>query len=94
MSSPHKHKKTKLYSLIIKYLCWFLISPRIDFQILLLVYKALYGLRPTSMPDLLVPYKTYGPLRPSGTICLVCEAAFSHRAPHLKNKLSEDVRSA
>lgn len=87
---------------VIKSLHWLPVSQRIDFKILLLVYKALNGLGPKYMLDLLVPYEASRPLRSSGT-GLLCvprtrtkqgEAAFSYYAPHLWNKLPVDLRSA
>ena len=74
----------------------------VDFKILLLVYKALNGLGPKYILDLLVPYEASRTLRSSGT-GLLCvpktrtkqgEAAFSYCAPHLWNKLPADLRSA
>ena len=87
---------------VIKSLHWLPVSQRIDFKILLLVYKALKGLGPKYMLDLLVPYEASRPLRSSrtGLLCVPRtrtkqgEAAFSYYAPHLWNKLPVDLRSA
>ena len=87
---------------VMKSLHWLPVSQRIEFKILLLVYKALNGLGPKYMLDLLVPYEASRPLRSSGS-GLLCvprtrtkqgEAAFSYSAPHLWNKLPVDLRSA
>ena len=87
---------------VLKSLHWLPVSQRIDFKILLLVYKALNGLGPKYIQDLLVPYEASRPLRSSGT-GLLCvprtrtkqsEAAFSYYAPHLWNKLPEHLRSS
>ena len=72
---------------------------RIDFKILLLVYKALNGLGPKYISDLLVRYEASRPLRSSGTGLLSVpriktkhgEAAFSFYAPRLWNKLPENL---
>ena len=87
---------------VLKSLHWLPVSQRIDFKILLVVYKALNGLGPKYILDLLVLYEAPRPLRSSGT-GLLCvprtrtkqsEAAFSCCAPQLWNKLPEHLRSA
>ena len=87
---------------VLRSLHWLPVSQRIDFKILLLVYKALNGLAPKYILDLLSPYEASRPLRSSGT-GLLCvpkirtkqsEAAFSYCAPHLWNTLPAHLRSA
>jgi len=82
---------------VLKSLHWLPVCQRIDFKILLLVYKALNGLGPKYFCDLLVRYEA-----PSGT-GLLCvpriktkqgEASFSFYASRLWNKLPENLRSA
>ncbi|XP_059207040.1 uncharacterized protein LOC131986205 [Centropristis striata] len=87
---------------VLKSLHWLPVSQRIYFKILLLVYKALNGLGPNYMLDLLPLYEASRPIRSSGTGLLRVprtrtkrgEAAFSYYAPHLGNKLPVDLRSA
>lgn len=87
---------------VLKSLHWLPVSQRIDYKILLLVYKTLNGLGPKYMLDLLESYETSRPLRSSGTGLLYVprtrtkqgEAAFSYYAPHLWNKLPEGLKYA
>ena len=87
---------------VLKSLHWLPVCQRIDFKILLLVYKALNGLGPKYISDLLPRYEPPRPLRSSGTGLLSVprvktkygEAAFSHYAPQIWNKLPESCRSA
>ena len=51
-------------------LYWLCVCHRIDFKLLLLVYKALNGLGPQYISDLLLRYEPSRPLRLSGTACL------------------------
>ncbi|MDG2594948.1 hypothetical protein P7M37_24555, partial [Vibrio parahaemolyticus] len=86
----------------LKSLHWLPVYQRIDFKILLLVYKALNGLGPKYISDILVHYEASRPLRSSGTGLLSVpriktkrgEAASSFYAPCLWNKLPEYLRSA
>ena len=87
---------------VLKSLHWLPVCQRIDFKILLLVYKALNGLGPKYISDLLPRYEPPRPLRSSGTGLLSVprvktkygEAAFSHYAPQIWNKLPESCMSA
>ena len=87
---------------VLRSLHWLPVCQRIDFKILLLVYKALNGFGPEYISDLLLHYKPPRPLRSSGTGPLLVpgvktkhgEAAFSYYAPHIWNKLPENCRSA
>ena len=82
---------------------WLPVAFRIDFKILLLVFKGLNGLAPqylTELLDLYVPART---LRSSGQVLLVPpktklktkgDRAFMAAAPRLWNSLPEHIRSA
>ena len=97
-----KTKKVDHITPVLKSLHWLPVPQRIDFKILLLVYKSLNGLGPKYISDLLLHYDPPRPLRSSGTGLLVVprvrtkqgEAAFSFYAPHIWNKLPETCRSA
>ncbi len=81
---------------------WLNVSQRIDFKILLLVYKALNGSGPKYITDFLQNYKPSRPLRSSGTglLCVPTtrtihgKAAFSFYAPNIWNKHPLNCRSA
>ncbi len=88
---------------VLKSLNWLPIRFRIDFKVLLLVFKCLNGLAPSYLSDLLLPYRPSRILRSSGTGLLSIpkartkthgEAAFSHYGPHLWNSLPESLRTA
>ena len=52
---------------IFKSLHWLPVCFRIDFKVLLLVFKCLNGLGPSYLSDLLLPYQPLWTLRSSGT---------------------------
>ena len=87
---------------VLRYLHWLPVHQRIDFKVLMLVYKALNGLGPKYISDLLTQYEPPTPLRSSGSGYLSVprfrtrhgEAAFSFYAPHVWNKLPESLRWA
>uniref|UniRef100_A0A3P9JXN4 Reverse transcriptase domain-containing protein n=1 Tax=Oryzias latipes TaxID=8090 RepID=A0A3P9JXN4_ORYLA len=88
---------------ILKSLHWLPICFRIDFKILLLVFKCLNGLAPSYLSDHLVRYEHSRTLRSSGTGLLTIptvktktygEAAFQYYGPRLWNSLPEDLRAA
>ena len=88
---------------ILKSLHWLPVCFRIDFKILLLVYKALNGLAPVYLSDLLLSYEPVRALRSSGRGLLVIpkintktygEASFNYYGPRLWNSLPEDLRAA
>ena len=95
-------KKAEHITPVLKSLHWLPVCHRIDFKILLIVYKSLNGLGPRYISDLLLHYEPSRPLRSSGTGLLIVprtntkhgEAAFCHYATHSWNKLPEDLRSA
>ncbi|MGL5102553.1 MAG: hypothetical protein ACRC6N_08445, partial [Plesiomonas sp.] len=73
---------------------------RINFKVLLVVYKSLNGLGPKYISDMLIEYKPIRLLRSSGSSQLEItrvhskqgESAFSHYATHNWNLLPEDIR--
>ena len=78
---------------------WF----RIDFKVLLLVFKALNGHAPSYIADLLTPYSTARTLRSSNSGLLVVpqpklksrgDRAFAVAAPTLWNSIPLSIRSA
>ncbi|KAF7648040.1 hypothetical protein LDENG_00162940, partial [Lucifuga dentata] len=77
------------------------VSQRIEFKLLLLVYKAINGLGPKYISNLLLCYELSRHLRSSGSGLLTVprdrtkhgEAAFSLYAPVIWNKLPESLRS-
>ena len=77
-----------------------LLSARIDFKILLFVFKVFNGLGPLYLSELLEPYIPNGNLRSSTKKLLVVPKynlktygyrAFSRRAPTLWNALPDDI---
>ena len=94
-------KRSDHISPILATLHWLPLSFRIDFKILLLVFKALNGQAPTYIRDLLLPYKPDRCLRSAGTAllmvprsCLVTKGdqTFAVCAPQLWNSLPGDLR--
>ncbi|KAK0150881.1 hypothetical protein N1851_008003 [Merluccius polli] len=88
---------------ILKSLHWLPVCFRIDFKIILLVFKALNGLGPSYLTDLLLSYEPSRTLRSSGTGLLTVptvntknygEASFHFYGPRLWNSLPEDLRAA
>jgi len=82
---------------------WLPVSFRIDFKILLLVFKVLNGQAPAYISDLLLPYKPKRCLRSAGTALLSVPRfrlitkggrAVADRAPQLWNSLFCDLRQA
>ena len=97
-----KTRRVEHITPVLRSLHWLPVSQRIDFKIILLTYKALNGSGPQYIRDLLVQYEPSRPLRSSGA-GLLCvpkvrtkhgESAFSFYAPHIWNKLPENIRSA
>ncbi|XP_054864080.1 uncharacterized protein LOC129348233 [Amphiprion ocellaris] len=88
---------------VLKLLHWLPVRFRIDFKVLLLVFKCLNGLAPSYLSDLLLTYRPSRILRSSGSGLLSIpqartkthgEAAFSHYGPRLWNSLPENLRTA
>uniref|UniRef100_A0A3B3B7H9 Reverse transcriptase domain-containing protein n=1 Tax=Oryzias melastigma TaxID=30732 RepID=A0A3B3B7H9_ORYME len=82
---------------------WLPVESRIKFKILLLTYKALNGVAPSYIRDLIVPYQPIRTLRSQNAGLLVVPRiskstvggrTFSHQAPVLWNKLPAHVREA
>ena len=88
---------------ILATLHWLPVSFRIDFKILLMTFKALQGLAPSYISDMLKPYRPARSLRSSGRALLevprtnlatMGDRAFAARAPRLWNALPVDLRLA
>uniref|UniRef100_A0AAY4DRN7 Reverse transcriptase domain-containing protein n=1 Tax=Denticeps clupeoides TaxID=299321 RepID=A0AAY4DRN7_9TELE len=88
---------------VLQSLHWLPIKFRIDYKILLLTYKALNGLAPQYMSELLVPYEPPRPLRSMGAGSILVpkvqkvtagSRSFSYRAPQLWNSLPVSVRDS
>jgi hypothetical protein len=87
---------------LLKTLHWLPITQRIEFKINLLTYKALHGLAPDYISDLLEPYQPTRTLRSASKGYLqekqarlkrAGDRAFSFCAPKLWNRLPENVTS-
>ena len=88
---------------VLKSLHWLPVCFRIDFKVLLLVFKCLNGLGPSYLSKLLLPYEPSRTLRSSGSRLLVIpkvrththsEAYFQFYGPRLRDSLPEDLRAA
>ncbi len=87
---------------LLRPLHWLPVTFRIDFIVLLLVYKSLSGLGPKSIADMLIEYKSNRPLRSVGSSQLEIprvhtkqgESAFSYFATLSWNQLPEEIRCA
>ena len=87
---------------VLQDLHWLPISYRVKYKIVLLVFKALNGLAPEYINDLVVLYKPVRTLRSSGDNLLrvpitktnAGDRAFSGAAPSLWNRLPADIRHA
>ena len=93
------HKYDHITSTLVK-LHWLPIRKRIEFKILLLTWKALNGLAPSYIKQLLTPYSPSRTLRSSSKFLLCTpktfstygDRAFSSSAPKLWNSLPYDIR--
>ncbi len=87
---------------VLRSLHWPPVTFRIDFKVLLLVYKSLNGLGPRYIADMLTEYKPNRPLRSLGSSQLEIprvhtkqgESAFSYFAARSWNQLPEEIRCA
>jgi len=87
---------------VLRSLHWLPVAFRIDFKVLLLVYKSLNGLGPQYIADMLIEYKPNRSLRSSGSSHLEIprvhskqgESAFSCYASRSWNQLPEEIRCA
>ena len=97
-----KTKKFEHITPILRSLHWLPVCQRIEFKVLLIVYKSLNGLGPKYISDLLLPYIPARPLRSAGTSLLNTprvktkhgESAFSYSASCIWNKLPEELKQA
>ncbi|XP_028454707.1 uncharacterized protein LOC114569086, partial [Perca flavescens] len=96
-------KKRDHVSPVLASLHWLPVESRIEFKILLLTYKALNGLAPSYLEELLIPYCPTRALRsqnaellvvPRVSKCRMGARAFSYQAPLLWNQLPIWVRGA
>lgn len=95
-------KRSEHITPVLKSLHWLPVRYRIDFKVLLLVYKSCNGLGPEYMNDMLVEYKPSRALRSTDSGQIVeprvqtrhGEAAFSYYAAHNWNKLPAELKSA
>lgn len=86
---------------ILKSLHWLPVQQRIHFKILLITFKAVNGLAPTYISDIIPPYHPTRSLRTSnkGLLCVpkintnTAHGAFSYCAPTLWNSLPLELRS-
>ena len=88
---------------VLESLHWLPVRFRIDFKVLLVVFKCLNGLGPSYLSELLLNYEPSRTLRSSGTGLLVVpkvrpktygETSFHHYGPRLWNSLPESLRAA
>ncbi len=87
---------------VLRSLHWLPVTFRIDFKVLLLVYKSLNGIGPKYMADMLTEYKPNRPLRSLGSSQLEIprvhtkqgESAFSYYAARSWNQLPEEIKCA
>ena len=87
---------------VLRRLHWLSVRQRITYKILLLTYKALNGMAPKYMADLLRSYSPTRQLRSSSKNLLVIpksnlkfygDISFQVAAPRLWNSLTDDIRS-
>uniref|UniRef100_A0AAR2KHK1 Reverse transcriptase domain-containing protein n=1 Tax=Pygocentrus nattereri TaxID=42514 RepID=A0AAR2KHK1_PYGNA len=98
-----KTRKFDHISPVLSALHWLPVKFRIDYKILLLTYKALHGLAPEYLRDLISYYEPPRLLRSQGAGFLVVPKiqrssaggrAFSYKAPQLWNNLPDNVRDS
>ncbi len=95
-------RKSEHITPVLRSLHWLPVTFRIDFKVLLLVYKSLNGIGPKYMADMLTEYKPNRPLRSLGSSQLEIprvhtkqgESAFSYYAARSWNQLPEEIRCA
>ncbi len=95
-------RKSEHITPVLRSLHWLPVTFRIDFKVLLLIYKSLNGLGPKYIADMLTEYKPNRPLRSLGSSQLEIprvhtkqgESAFSYYAAHSWNQLPEEIRCA
>ena len=87
---------------VLKELHWLPIDRRIVYKVLVITYKALHGLAPVYLAELLAPRGLNNCLRGANTLTLhqpiaqkkVGEGAFGFGAPHLWNGLPKELRAS
>ncbi len=85
---------------VLRSLHWLPVTFRIDFKVLLLIYKSLNGLGPKYIADMLTEYKPNRPLRPVGPSQISRvhtqqgQSAFSYFAARSWSQLPEEIRCA
>jgi hypothetical protein len=98
-----KTKKREHITPVLAELHWLPISYRIDFKVMLITYKALNGIAPSYISELLISYQPQRKLRSSNSNLLIVpkvlhkqsgEAAFIHYAPKLWNTLPLYIKQA
>ncbi len=95
-------RKSEHITPVLRSLHWLPVTFRIDFKVLLLVYKSLNGLGPKYMSDMLTEYKPNRPLRSLGSSQLEIprfhtkqgESAFSYMQPAAGTQLPVEIRCA
>ncbi len=95
-------RKSEHITPVLRSLHWLPVTFRIDFKVLLLVYKSLNGLGPKYIADMLTEYKPNRSLRSLGSSQLEIprvytkqgESAFSYYAACSWNQLPEEIRCA
>ncbi len=95
-------RKSEHITPVLRSLHWLPVTFRIDFKVLLLVYKSLNGIGPKYMADMLTEYKPNRPLRSLGSSQLEIprvhtnqgESAFSYYAARSWNQLPEEIKCA
>uniref|UniRef100_A0A8C1P678 Reverse transcriptase domain-containing protein n=1 Tax=Cyprinus carpio TaxID=7962 RepID=A0A8C1P678_CYPCA len=95
-------RKSEHITPVLRPLHWLPVTFRIDFKVLLLVYKSLNDLEPKYIADMLTEYKPNRPLRSLGLSQLEIpwvhtkkgESAFSYYAARSLNQLPEEIRCA
>ncbi len=95
-------KKYDSISPVLMDLHWLPVAERIDYKIMLLTFKAIHGLAPAYLSELLTFYKPKRTLRsanksfldvPRCNLKMYGQRAFSYVAPTLWNRLSYDMRT-
>ncbi len=95
-------RKSEHITPVLRSLHWLPVTFRIDFKVLLLIYKSLNGLGPKYMADMLTEYKPNRTLRSLGSSQLEIpsvhtkqrESAFSYYAARSWNQLPEEIKCA
>uniref|UniRef100_A0A8C2KTL5 Reverse transcriptase domain-containing protein n=1 Tax=Cyprinus carpio TaxID=7962 RepID=A0A8C2KTL5_CYPCA len=97
-----KTRKSEHVTPVLRSLHWLPVTFRIDFRVLLLIYKSLYVLGPKYIADMLTEYKPKRALRSLGSSQLEMprvhtkqgESAISYYAARSRNQLLEEIRCA